>query len=149
MTDHPSHAERRVLRLVAELGGAALGPEINQAADRVVGAHLTALRDEGYLRSRPHPESGGRTYRWELTTDGREVVKRETETWQSAVAALEAPGTMDDEECIYCRGNGTVTQKYGTIGPGPAKRTYTRECPRCGGSGVSPSNGSDAGGEPE
>jgi chromosome segregation and condensation protein ScpB len=97
MTDQPSNAERRVLRLVAALGGAALGPEIDEAADRVVGAHLTRLRDEGFLRSLPHPESGGKTLRWELTADGRAVVDRETEAWETAAAALEDPGTSDDE----------------------------------------------------
>jgi DNA-binding transcriptional ArsR family regulator len=149
VTDHPSHAKRRVLRLVAALGGAALGPEINEAAPVTVGAHLTKLRDEGYLRSRPHPESGGRTYRWELTPDGRAVVELETETWQSAVAALETSGTTDDEECLYCRGNGTVTRKHGTVGASPASRTYTQECRRCGGSGVSHPDESDTGGDSE
>ena len=98
MTDHPSHAERRILRLVAELGGTALGPEIDEAADRIVGAHLTKLRDTGYLRSRPHPESGGQTLRWELTADGRAVVDRETEAWETAAAALEDPGIPDEDE---------------------------------------------------
>ena len=89
MTDDPTYAQQRVLRLIAELGGAALGPEIDDAAARTVGAHLTTLRDAGYLQSRPHPKSGGRTYRWSLSADGREVVEREAEAWETAAAALE------------------------------------------------------------
>ena len=40
------------------------------------------------------------------------------------------------EECPYCRGQGTVQRRYGTVGPGPAKFVKERECPLCGGSGT-------------
>ena len=89
MTATPTYAQQRVLRLVAELGGSALGTEINDAASLTVGAHLTTLRDAGFLRSRPDPMSGGRTLRWSLTADGRDVVEREASAWRTAAAALE------------------------------------------------------------
>jgi DnaJ-class molecular chaperone len=41
----------------------------------------------------------------------------------------------DTEDCPYCEGQGTIKRRYGTVGPGPAKRVKTRECPLCGGSG--------------
>jgi len=40
------------------------------------------------------------------------------------------------EECHVCDGSGTVTRRYGTVGPGPAKITREKDCFWCDGSGV-------------
>jgi len=39
----------------------------------------------------------------------------------------------DEPDCLYCLDEGTVKRRYGTVGPGPAKRVKTIDCPMCGG----------------
>jgi len=39
----------------------------------------------------------------------------------------------DDIDCLYCMDQGTVKRRYGTVGAGPARRVYTKDCPLCGG----------------
>jgi len=39
----------------------------------------------------------------------------------------------DEPDCLYCLDEGTVKRRYGTAGPGPAKRVKTIDCPMCGG----------------
>jgi len=35
-------------------------------------------------------------------------------------------------DCYYCMDSEYVKRRYGTVGPGPAKRVYEKECPMCG-----------------
>jgi DnaJ-class molecular chaperone len=46
-------------------------------------------------------------------------------------------------ECPYCWGEGGVKRRYGTVGPGPAKRVKQRECPVCEGAGDVPEEAVD------
>jgi hypothetical protein len=41
--------------------------------------------------------------------------------------------STDDIDCLYCMDQGTVKRRYGTVGPGPAKRVKTIDCPVCAG----------------
>jgi predicted ArsR family transcriptional regulator len=90
--DHPTRAERDVLRPLAEQGGAAPTTDLGSGhgVDLNIHQHLQSLRAKGYVESTPRidPEARPHALRWELTVDGLVVVTDHAQQWTQARDAL-------------------------------------------------------------
>ena len=45
--------------------------------------------------------------------------------------ATDGGQVSDDINCLHCMDKRAVKRRYGTVGPGTARRTYIRKCPVC------------------